>query len=223
ERRPLAIWGRGADEVYVSLDGALLRFDGRGWHLEPTPIPPQVDPAHTDPVEGERLFGLLALAGDSQVVYAADWDHVWRKRERRWEALPAPREARRAGCLIGAAAMLGDTVLFLGQRYAGERRPCLLAHHDGRWTVLDPPDAVLRRNGVYGGQTQPDGSVLFWRERNGTAAEVLEVAGGRFLRYSFPGLHSIRGAAARGDYLYLAGSSGERGMVIRVPRRGAVP
>jgi hypothetical protein len=115
--------------------------------------------------------------------------------------------------------MLGDTALFIGRTYSAARRPCIFGFADDRLVTFGPRAEVLRRPGVHGGAAQPDGSVLFWMERDGVAAELLEVRGGEFIRYSFPGLRHIRGAAADGDFLYLAGDSGERSAVLRLPRR----
>lgn len=208
----LGIWGRSEDDVYVVGDrGVILHFDGAGWSLEPNPLLSKVDSPGVDPYQ----LRLWAVTGDSQQIYAAG-NRILRRVEGAWKDIEGPISSLEGGLLTAAADQSGIT-LFGGGHFIqaqGVDIPLLYSLEDSRWQVLSQRVRGFR-GAIRSGATQPDGSALFWTSK----ADVVELTDDHRLHvYQLAGFRELRAAATLGPYLYLAGSVGDTGVVVRIRR-----
>lgn len=209
-----ALWARSDTDVYAAgWDGTVLHFDGATWTHEATPLMTEIG---TDRTPGYSEGRIRTIAGDETNVYFSTASTVYtRIAAGRWEPIVSPPLESHHKCGLGAALAVARGVLWV----AGGEQPCLFGRApDGQWTDVSPRLAAFSPPGVRGGAAQADGSILLWAGSYGEGdVAVIQRENVRLLQ--FPELRWFSGAAAVGDYLYVAGMLGDTTVVGRVPHR----
>lgn len=201
----LDLWGRSASDVYaVGQRGAILHFDGRSWGLEANPFVPA---AGADTVQDDVLWGVTVADGGA--YYASGAGRALRRSPGgQWSLLrTATGAALPAACgLNGVAAQLGGGALFAYGSCLSEVRDSVVMVRATRIPNLG--------TGIYAGQTQRDGSALFWSYEGA----ILDVRGGDMRVRRMAGIRAVGRVLALGSSLYVVGDQGSDGVVVRISR-----
>jgi hypothetical protein len=202
----LDLGGTSGRDVYaVGEDGAIQRFDGNRWTLEPNPLVPRPG-AHMNFYRDD--FFSVGVAGGA--VYAGAMD-VLVRRAGGWMLIPRPEPAPGDSATVHAIVEAGGKLVVGG---GTGMRAYLARFEGGRWRDLSPRLHAFR-DVVSGGLSQPDGSAVVWA-RTGELA-VVRGSGVRVTRVS--PLRTLYGAALLNGHLYAGGIAGDEYVVVR----GRVP
>ena len=194
------VWGRAADDVFVVGDRAtILHFDRASWTLESNPLLDTQNARGPPGLGGIGGRGTEALAGGARLLRRG-MDGRWVEVRRNPDVVPV-------GCDFAAVAAT-DREALLG--YNG-----CISRVDGDSVVLVRRYTTELRDGIYAGRAQLDGSALFWSYKG----DVAEVNGTRIRLYHFHGIRAVGSALMHGSFLYVAGTIGDDGVIVRVRRR----
>jgi hypothetical protein len=190
------LWGTDADNVYVvGNEAVILHYDGLDWQLEANPLQRYA----SMPVP-EWFKSSLWDIDQYRAEICAVGGAVICKATQTWEEV---RPTNVGFVALGRA----DSLLIAG---FGK---ILYRALDNGWE----PFRELRefRGAIRNGDSQPDGSALFWS----SVGDVAEVRGETTHVYVLDSVSELRGGITQGSYLYVAGSTQSTGIVARVRRK----
>ncbi|MGI8498392.1 MAG: hypothetical protein ACR2OG_12500 [Gemmatimonadaceae bacterium] len=197
------IWGRKSTDVYIVGErGTIIHYDGASWTLESDPLIPERNP--------EAFLGyatLWSVSGDSERVFVAGGGPLV-KDSGVWTLVKPPATTRfPAYCDYGAVAV------YRGDAYFAYNR-CLIRLRENTLSLFTPQIPGLSGT-IYRGQSQLDGTALFWTYYG----EVVELSPEPIHLYSIDSVRAVGSAVLLGDYLYVGARRGRDGVVLRIPRR----
>jgi hypothetical protein len=197
------VWGRDSSDVYVAgTYGTVVHYDGRSWVSLPTGLRPGVDSGAT-----AATSEVWSVTGDESAVYAGATATAVAQQSvgGPWRRLPAASGTPNTCGYLGAAVTRGVPVFAAGS--------CVM-RLVGDSLVADPAPRTPYRSELFAGQTQIDGSALFWN----SDGDIVELRGPTTYTYRLEGVGRIGRVVSVGSFLYAAGTSRGDGTVLRIER-----
>ncbi len=176
--------------------------------ISPTPVSKCPRSHRGHPTQAYLGFATLwSVSGDSERVFVGGGGPLVREGGA-WTLLqPAAPPLIPRYCGFGAVAAYG------GDGYFADNR-CLIRLHRDTVSLFTPQVPGLG-GAIYRGQSQLDGSALFWTYDG----EIVELSSDPVHVYNIDSVRAVGSAVLIGDYLYVGGRRGRDGVVLRIPRR----